>query len=201
MRSRQRIRTAAMSIARGNGKSTFAGLPGRSRADAGRRPTRQSGPESVLIAGSIEQAQNRFSGRAAHPGTDRRVPFSGLGDSLCYHSQSVKYPAPRNRQQPQDGDGTSRLSTGHHGRTGYVCETNAGELMFHAVRTAQGKPDSPLRAILIGTLAPATSGWWPDLIAAGSTGSTYVMALQARLARWDQDAEIARVNPLMWNYK
>ena len=73
--------------------------------------------------------------------------------------------------------------------------------MWTAVRTAQGKPDSPLRAILIGTIAPATAGWWPDLIEAGSKGSTYVQALQGRLDKWDQDAEIKRVNPLMWLYR
>ena len=60
--------------------------------------------------------------------------------------------------------------------------------------------DSPLRAILIGTLAPATGGWWHDLIDAGSHGATHVTALQGRLDKWDQATEIRRVNPLMWAY-
>ena len=34
-------------------------------------------------------------------------------------------------------------------------ETVGGQLMFDAIQTAQGKPFSPLKAIYIGTLAPA----------------------------------------------
>ena len=42
-----------------------------------------------------------------------------------------------------------------------------------------------MRVIYIGTLAPATSGWWHDLVADGSHGSTYVQALQGDPAKWD----------------
>ena len=69
--------------------------------------------------------------------------------------------------------------------------------MWDAVRTAQGKPGSPLRAILIGTIAPATRGWWPDLIKRGSHGSTHVTALQGNLDTCDQWTTIRRANPLM----
>ena len=57
-------------------------------------------------------------------------------------------------------------------------EVNGGTLMADAITTALGKPDSPMKVIYIGTLAPATSGWWHDLIADGSHGSTYVQALR-----------------------
>ena len=36
-------------------------------------------------------------------------------------------------------------------------ETTGGTLMWDALRTGQGKPDSPLRLLFIGTLAPAES--------------------------------------------
>ena len=49
----------------------------------------------------------------------------------------------------------------------------------------------------MGTLAPATSGWWHDLIADGSHGSTYVQALRGDPAKWDSWAEIRRCNPLV----
>ena len=75
-------------------------------------------------------------------------------------------------------------------------ETIAGQMMFDAITTAQGKPGSPLRAIFIGTLAPAIGGWWHDLVADGSRGSTYVQVLQADPERWDQWSEIRRCNPL-----
>ena len=51
--------------------------------------------------------------------------------------------------------------------------------------------------IYIGTLAPALAGWWPDLIDAGSEGSTYVQALRGDPDKWDRWPEIRRCNPLM----
>ena len=75
-------------------------------------------------------------------------------------------------------------------------ESTRGELMYDAVQTAQGKPDSPLRALYIGTLAPARGGWWPELIARGSRGTVHVTALQANPDKWDRWPEIRRVNPL-----
>ena len=68
--------------------------------------------------------------------------------------------------------------------------------MNDAISTAQGKPGSPLRAVYIGTLAPATSGWWHDMIRDGTHGSTYVQALQGDRATWDTWATIQRANPL-----
>ena len=75
-------------------------------------------------------------------------------------------------------------------------EVTGGQLMADALMTAQGKPGSTLRLLMIGTLAPAVSGWWHDLVSAGSTGSTYVMALQGDPATWDRWPTIRRANPL-----
>ena len=61
----------------------------------------------------------------------------------------------------------------------------AGELMNDALRTAQGKPDSPLRLLLIGTLAPSSGGWWHELVSRGSRGTVHVTALQGDADRWD----------------
>ena len=44
--------------------------------------------------------------------------------------------------------------------------------MADALDTALGKPGSDLIVVYIGTLAPAMAGWWADLIAAGTEGST-----------------------------
>ena len=73
---------------------------------------------------------------------------------------------------------------------------NEGEAMFDAISTATGKPGSPLKALFIGTLAPAQGGWWHDLVRGGSQGSTYVKLLQADRDKWDSWPEIKRVNPL-----
>ena len=75
-------------------------------------------------------------------------------------------------------------------------EVTGGTLMYDAIITALGKPDSPLKAVFIGTLAPSMAGWWHDLIADGSTASTYVQAIQGSAEKWDTWPEIRRCNPL-----
>ena len=75
-------------------------------------------------------------------------------------------------------------------------ETVGGALMYDAIITALGKPGSPMRAVFIGTLAPATRGWYHDLISDGSTDTTYVQSLQGDAEKWDTWAEIKRCNPL-----
>ena len=76
-------------------------------------------------------------------------------------------------------------------------ETAGGELLHDAIQTAQGKPGSPLRAVYIGTLAPARGGWWHLLAAGGSHGSTYVQTLQGDRRTWDAWGTIRRCNPLV----
>lgn len=55
---------------------------------------------------------------------------------------------------------------------------------------------SPRRALYIGTFAPATAGWWHDLIGDGAHGTSYVQVLRGNPERWDQWLEIRRCNPL-----
>ena len=75
-------------------------------------------------------------------------------------------------------------------------EVNGGTLLHDAIQTAQGKPGSPLRVVYIGTLAPATGGWWHDLVDDGAYGSTYVQVLQGDPKTWDQWNTIRKANPL-----
>ena len=73
-----------------------------------------------------------------------------------------------------------------------------GSLMNDALDTALGKPNSQLRIVYIGTIAPSLArGWWHDLVDGGSEGSTFVQALQGDLTKWDSWAEIRRCNPLV----
>ena len=72
-----------------------------------------------------------------------------------------------------------------------------GALLFDAVETAKGKPGSPLRSLYVGTMAPATSGWWHELVLSKSGQGRAITCLQGRPDRWDQWREIARVNPLV----
>ena len=75
-------------------------------------------------------------------------------------------------------------------------ETVGGQLMNDAIVTALGKPNSPMKAIFIGTLAPSMGGWWHDLVNDGSGPTTYVQALQGSPDKWAQWGEIRRCNPL-----
>ena len=75
-------------------------------------------------------------------------------------------------------------------------ETVGGTLMYDAIITALGKPNSPMRAVFIGTLAPSMGGWWHDLIEGGSVDRNYVQALQGDVETWDTWATIRKANPL-----
>ena len=75
-------------------------------------------------------------------------------------------------------------------------DTANGQLMNDALSTAQGKPGSRLRVVYIGTLAPASDGWWHDMIRDGTHGSTYVQALQGDPETWDNWHTIRKCNPL-----
>ena len=73
-------------------------------------------------------------------------------------------------------------------------ELAGGQMLSDSLFTAQGKPGSDLKIILIGTLAPmATSQghWWFDLIEAGTTGTVHVQTFQGdgEWDKWKHDQE------------
>ena len=96
----------------------------------------------------------------------------------------------------------ARTAFGIVGSPVIVCDepgawrTIAGEMLFDALKTAQGKVGSPLRALFVGTVAPSRDGWWKDLVEGGSVPGTYVQRLQGDVKKWDDMREIVRVNPL-----
>ena len=62
-------------------------------------------------------------------------------------------------------------------------------LLMWDLTGALGKPGSPLKIIVIGTLAhlwlPGRGHWYWDLVHDGTKGSTYVKAIQGQLEGWD----------------
>ncbi len=186
------VRTAVLSLPRGNGKSTLAA---RILAD---RLAAVDGTECVLLAGSLLQARVPF-----------RMVRAALGEDGWRWADSATMTGGRHLAtgtRLRVVSGNPKTALGWQGVPLVVAdepgawEVAAGEGMIDAIQTAQGKPDSPLRAILIGTVAPAVRGWWPELVAAGSRGSVHVTALQGRVDRWDKASEIRRCNPLMWAF-
>ena len=188
------IDTAALSVPRGNGKSWLAGwLVSRilSPDDELFRP----GTESVLCAASIEQSRIvfRFARSLLEPSGEYRFLDSAT-------RAAITHPETNTRLRVIGSNGKTAM--GLVNCPWAICdepgawETNGGQLLNDAIQTAQGKPGSPLRAVYIGTLAPALAGWWHDLVAGGTRASVYVQALQGDPERWRRWTEIRRVNPL-----
>ena len=173
-------------------------MVGRASAHLGHGPADElfrHGTESVLCAASIEQARIvfRFARSVLEPTGEYRFLDSNTRIGITHKSTNTRLKV-----------------IGSNGKTAMglvntpwaICdepgawETNGGTLLADAIFGAMGKPNSPLRTVFIGTLAPAMGGWWHDLVADGSHGSTYVQALQGDPEKWDRWPEIRRCNPL-----
>ena len=188
------VDSAAMSTPRGNGKSWLAGHIVSRILDPD-DSLFQPGTESVLCAASIEQARIVF--RFAQETLEERGGYR-FADS---HTRiGVVHKATNTRLRVIGSNGKTAM--GLVGCPWAICdepgawEVNGGTLLHDAIETAKGKPGSPLRALYIGTLAPARGGWWHELVARGSHGSTRVHALRGDRDKWDEWAEIRRCNPL-----
>ena len=188
------IDTACLSIPRSNGKSWLAAHV-LERALTPGDVLNVPGSEYLLCAGSIEQARIvfRFIREALEPLGGYRFLDSSTRIGIAHQKSNTRLRVLSSNGKTSMGIvGCPILVADEPGSW----EVVGGGLMHDAIQTAQGKPGSPMRVIYIGTLAPAREGWWHELIQDGSHGSTYVMALQADRAKWDQWPEIRRCNPL-----
>ena len=189
------IDTSALSLPRGNGKSFLAAYilqrcltPGDDLFEAG--------AEYLLGAASLEQARNVFRPLRAElePTGAYRFIDSITRLGVTHVESNTKLRVMSSNAKSAFGIvGTPVCVLDEPG----AWEVNGGELMHDALKTAQGKPESRLRLIFVGTLAPSVSGWWHDLIDGGSNRSTFVQVLQGERATWDKWATIRRANPLM----
>ena len=78
-------------------------------------------------------------------------------------------------------------------------EVVGGQMLADSLFTAQGKPGSDLKVILIGTLSPMASDpghWWHQLVKAGTAGSTWVKMFQGDAETWSDWNTIRKANPL-----
>ena len=185
---------AALSIPRGNGKSRLAGyLAAQALTPGG--ALFEAGAENILLSGSFDQA--RFVYRFAK---------EFLGEEGYAYLDSTNKMGIRHKET-----GTRLLVRSSRAKSAFgivgarigLCDepgawdTLGGEMMADALDTSLGKPGSSLKVVYIGTLAPAQSGWWHQLVEDGSSGSTFVQSLQGDLKKWDSWPEIRRVNPLV----
>ena len=188
------ITEAALSIPRGNGKSWLAGyLISRIMDPADKLFRRRT--ESVLLAGSLEQARIPF--RFARNVLEQKGGFR-FADSMT----RIEITHVPSQTKLRVISSKAKTAFGLVNCPWVIAdepgawETVGGQLMHDALTTSLGKPGSPLRILYVGTLAPATGGWWHDLIEEGSGDEVYVQALRGNPERWDQWPEIRRCNPL-----
>ena len=188
------IDTACLSLPRGNGKSWLAARIVERVLTPG-DPLFRAGTENVLCAASIEQARIvfRFAREALEPTGRYRFLDSHTRIGIVHVETNTRLRVIGSNGKTAMGlVGCPWVIADEPG----AWETIGGQLVHDAIETAKGKPGSPLRVVYIGTLAPATGGWWHDLIADGSNGSAYVQALEGDPNKWDQWGEIRRCNPL-----
>ncbi len=189
------VDTAVLSIPRGNGKSTLSAFILERCLTPGDRLF-ESGAEYLLGAASLEQARNAYRPlRAAlEPTGDYRFIDSVTRLGITHKPTNTKLRVMSSNAKTAFGIvGTPVCVLDEPG----AWEVTGGALMFDALVTAQGKPESRLKLLFTGTLAPSTGGWWTDLVDGSSHGSTYVQALQGDRSTWDSWSTIKRANPLM----
>ena len=192
---RSGVDTAALSIPRGNGKSFLAGHL-LARALTPGDPMCQPGKEYLLLAASLEQARITygFIREALEATKEYRWLDSSTRVGVTHKSSNTRLRVLSSKAKSAFGIVNVPLLVADEPG---AWETTGGTLMSDAIFTAMGKPGSTLRAIFIGTLAPSNSGWWHDLIDAGSNSTTFVMSLKGDPEKWDQWSEIRRCNPLV----
>ncbi len=190
------ITIAALSMPRGNGKTTLAGFIASMVMDPFNAMFRP-GTESVMVAASIEQARYTFRAARGFLGEDG---YRYLDSNTRI---GILHVATKTRIRIIGSNG--KTSQGLVNCPWAICdepgawEINSGGMVWDSLLTARGKPDSPLKILVVGTLGPLGFGpghWWFDLVDRGSTNSVYVMALRGDPAKWDKWSEIRRVNPL-----
>ena len=188
------IDVAGLSIPRGNGKSWLAAHILRRCLSPG-DSLHVPGSEYLLCAASIEQARlcYRFIRAELEPGGGYSFIDSATRIGITHRASNTRLRVLSSNGKTAMGIVNCPLLVADEPGS---WEVVGGTLMYDAIVTALGKPNSPMRAIFIGTLAPSMGGWWHDLIADGSVDTTYVQALQGDTECWDTWAEIRRCNPL-----
>ena len=188
-----KIDRAALSIPRGNGKSW---LSARIVLEAIKPDGKlfQAAGESKLAAASMEQARIVFKFLRAELEDEPDYKFTDSQNRIA-----VTHVPTRTRVSVIGGTGRTAMGLGADTPV-VVCDepgswrVQDGELLADAIDTALGKPGAAMKVIYVGTLHPAHPlGWWPRLIATGSTGTTYVQACGHRSRRSACFACCARV--------
>ena len=191
------VKIAVLSTPRGNGKS-FLAAHLVTRALTPGDALFQAGKEIVQCAGSVEQARMvyGFVRAALEPTGEYRFIDSITRLGITHRASNTKLRIISSNGKTAMGLVNVGIAVADEPGS---WELAGGLLMWDALTGALGKPGSPLKIIVIGTLAPSATGaghWFWDLVHDGTKGSTYVKAIQGELEGWDTWGIIRRANPL-----
>ena len=189
--------TVGLSGPRGLGK-TYIAARVLARAMTPGDPLHQPGREYILGAASLEQARLTygFIRAALEPTKEYRWIDSATRLGATHIKTNTKLRAISSNAKTSFGlVNVPIVVIDEPG----ALELVGGAMLSDSLFTAQGKPGSSLKIILIGTLAPMATRqghWWYDLIQAGTTGSVHVQTFQGNAATWDKWGTIRKCNPL-----
>ncbi|MCY4414952.1 MAG: hypothetical protein OXE87_01370 [Chloroflexi bacterium] len=194
------ITIAALTLPRANGKTTLAGWLAARMMTPG-DDLWYPGAENVMVAASMPQARIAFNVMRGFLGDDNAYAYTDTANRISARHKETR---------------TAFRLIGSNGKTAMgllntryaICdepgawEQLSGALVWTALDTARGKPDSPLTLIVVGTLAPhgVPGNWWRDLVEDGTRNDIYVKSLQGDLNRWDDLRHVYSVNPLARHY-
>ncbi len=184
----------ALSVPRGNGKSWLAAHLVARALTPGDALWR-AGYESCLFAPSLEQC------RIVYKMVRRALPEAAYSWQDSGNRIGIRHRATDTRLRAIGSKGQTAMGIGADTVLAILdepgsLEVRGGELLADTIETSLGKPDSIMRVVYIGTIWPATGGWWPAMIEDGTQGRTYVQSLQGDADKWDRWPEIRRCNPL-----
>ena len=182
------IEIAALSLPRGNGKTTLLGYLA-TRAMTPGDELFVPGSQNVLIAGSIKQSRPGF-----------RLARAALGESNYRFEDSnqvVKILHPDSQTRLDIHAANAKTAYGWLGARLILVDEGAvvPPGLWDAIVTTAGK--SLTTIVVCGTLAPSgRDDWWPTLVKRGSGPGVHVMALQGDPDTWDTWPTIRKCNPL-----
>ena len=191
------VDVAALSIPRSGGKTSLASYVLERCLTVG-DPLFKPGSEYLLAAASLDQARICF--RMTRRGLEGGAHGADYSFLDSHQRIGINHKPTNTRLRVLSSD--ARIAFGIVGSPVCIADepgtwrVTQGQLLHDALETATAKPGSPLKVIYFGTIAPSSSGWWAELIEAGSSPGVYVQSLQGDRDRWDDLREVYRVNPL-----
>ena len=193
--------TSALSIARGNGKSTLSAWLSL-QAIAPGSPLFEAGAVNHIVASSTGQARRTVFGILRRMvqtlpghGTAYRINDNAVSARILHTATNTEISV-----LPASGKGAQGIVLARWivADEPGSWKTQDGELMQAAILDSHGKPGVRLRTIFVGTLSPAGEGhWWPEMVESGSSKTTHVACYQGDREKWDSWQSIQRANPLM----